>query len=112
MLALLSHQARCARPYMEDRHVLVSHLALLGPGGAPLASSGSDDGVERSLVAVYDGHNGSRMAEAAAGRLHKLLAADTALKLHTGTNSTSTTAHLVGAFSAQAVRWWPAPRSA
>ncbi|MEW5306475.1 MAG: hypothetical protein WDW36_008937 [Sanguina aurantia] len=65
---------------MEDRHTVVASLRLLSPAGLPLL----DDGVQRSLAAVYDGHNGSRAAELAASRLHLLLAADPALRYFTG----------------------------
>lgn len=71
--------ARCARPYMEDRHCIVQCLRPIGSGGQPL-----QDGVQRSLAAIYDGHNGTRAADTAASRLHMLLAADPALRTSTG----------------------------
>ncbi|GLI70999.1 hypothetical protein VaNZ11_016115 [Volvox africanus] len=71
--------ARCARPYMEDRHCIVQCLRPLSSSGQPL-----QDGVQRCLAAIYDGHNGTRAADTAAARLHMLLAADAALRTHTG----------------------------
>ena len=49
-------EAICARPGMEDRH----------------AVSAAPDGV--TIVAVFDGHGGSRVAEAAAGRVVDVVA--------------------------------------
>src|SRR5438552_17013510 len=49
-------EAICARPRMEDRH----------------AVSVAPDGV--TIVAVFDGHGGSRVAEAAAGRVVDVVA--------------------------------------
>ncbi|PNW84319.1 hypothetical protein CHLRE_04g229494v5 [Chlamydomonas reinhardtii] len=72
--------ARCLRPYMEDRHAVVQSLQPLAASGAPLPA----DGVPRCLAAIYDGHNGTRAADTAASRLHMLLAADAALRSHTG----------------------------
>ena len=61
-------QARNQRPYMEDRHSLVQRLRPLSATGGQLAgAAAADDGVERSWAAVFDGHNGSRAAEEAAG---------------------------------------------
>ncbi len=40
--------------------------------------------MQRSLAAIYDGHNGTRAADTAASRLHMLLAADPALRTSTG----------------------------
>ncbi|KXZ41809.1 hypothetical protein GPECTOR_276g723 [Gonium pectorale] len=71
--------ARCARPYMEDRHCIVQSLRPLSSSGAPL-----QDGVQRCLAAIYDGHNGTRAADTAASRLHMMLAAEAALRMHTG----------------------------
>ncbi len=64
---------------MEDRHCIVQCLRPLSASGQPL-----QDGVQRSLAAIYDGHNGTRAADTAASRLHMLLAADAALRTHTG----------------------------
>ncbi|KAL6761608.1 phosphatase 2C-like domain-containing protein, partial [Haematococcus lacustris] len=64
----------------EDRHVMIASWRPLGSNGRPLP----DDGVERSYSAVFDGHNGSRAAEEAAGRLHTLIAAEPALRTATG----------------------------
>ncbi|CAL8468404.1 g7944 [Coccomyxa elongata] len=64
-------QARGARPYMEDRHIIVANYCPTGAGGKP-----DPDGVLRSYAAVFDGHNGSQSAEEAASRLHKVLAAE------------------------------------
>ncbi|GBG00547.1 serine threonine phosphatase [Raphidocelis subcapitata] len=79
--------ARGLRPYMEDRHCVVAAMQLLassdGNGaqaGAPLPS----DGIPRSYAAIFDGHNGAGCAELAAARLHVLLAAHPALRIHTG----------------------------
>ncbi|KAG2486043.1 hypothetical protein HYH03_015250 [Edaphochlamys debaryana] len=71
--------ARCARPYMEDRHCIVQCLRPLSASGQPL-----EDGVPRCLAAIYDGHNGTRAADTAATRLHMLLAGEAALRTHTG----------------------------
>ena len=65
---------------MEDRHAVVQSLQPLAASGAPLPA----DGVPRCLAAIYDGHNGTRAADTAASRLHMLLAADAALRSHTG----------------------------
>lgn len=64
---------------MEDRHCIVNCLRPVGSGGQPVM-----DGVERCLAAIYDGHNGTRAADTAASRLHKLVACDAALRTHTG----------------------------
>ena len=48
---------------MEDRHVIIPSY---NPGG--VAGQALQDGVPRSFVAVYDGHNGQRAAEAASHR--------------------------------------------
>ncbi|GFR41712.1 hypothetical protein Agub_g2462, partial [Astrephomene gubernaculifera] len=74
-----SASARCARPYMEDRHCIVQCLRPLSASGQPL-----QDGVQRCLAAIYDGHNGSRAADTAAARLHMMLAGEAALRSHTG----------------------------
>ena len=64
---------------MEDRHCIVHCLRPMSSSGQPL-----QDGVQRSLAAIYDGHNGTRAADTAATRLHTLLAAEPALRTHTG----------------------------
>ena len=48
---------------MEDRHTLVASYTPVGPSGAPCA-----DGVNRSFVAIYDGHNGFKAAEQCSSR--------------------------------------------
>ncbi|KAK9851327.1 hypothetical protein WJX84_001751 [Apatococcus fuscideae] len=71
-----------AKPTMEDRHVIIPSY---NPGG--VAGQALQDGVPRSFVAVYDGHNGQRAAEAASHRLHLLLAKDPALRRCNGEGS-------------------------
>eukprot|EP00899_Mesostigma_viride_P015641 jgi/Mesvir1/24078/Mv10800-RA.1 len=67
-------QARGARPYMEDRHAIVTNFA---PTHAKAKSEGHTAmGVQRSFFGLYDGHNGPKAADYAASRLHILLAAD------------------------------------
>ncbi|KAK9822523.1 hypothetical protein WJX74_000939 [Apatococcus lobatus] len=68
-----------AKPTMEDRHVIIPSYSPGGTAGQVL-----QDGVPRSFVAVYDGHNGQRAAESASHRLHLLLARDPALRKSTG----------------------------
>ncbi|KAK9914952.1 hypothetical protein WJX75_002812 [Coccomyxa subellipsoidea] len=66
----VSH-ARGARPYMEDRHVIIANYQPTGTQGAH-----DSDGIPRSYAAVFDGHNGSQSAEEACSRMHVLLAAE------------------------------------
>eukprot|EP00803_Ostreobium_quekettii_P006847 evm.model.scf_1978.2 EVM.evm.TU.scf_1978.2 scf_1978:2915-7076(+) len=47
--------------------------------GAPVA-----DGVSRCFVGIYDGHNGVMSADMAAARLHRMLADDPVIRMHTG----------------------------
>lgn len=77
--------AKGRRPYMEDRHTIVSSLLPLSSTHVPL-----QDGVPRSFAAVYDGHNGAMAAEHAAERLHHLLAGEPALRTCTGDGPPST----------------------
>ena len=77
-------QARNQRPYMEDRHTLVSCLRPLTLSGQP---AGGDDGVPRCWAGVFDGHNGARAAEFAAARLHQVFASDPAVRAHGGGGS-------------------------
>lgn len=51
------------RPYMEDRHTLVASYTPTGPSGVPCP-----DGINRSFVAIYDGHNGVKTAEQCSSR--------------------------------------------
>ncbi|KAI8463922.1 MAG: phosphatase 2C-like domain-containing protein [Monoraphidium minutum] len=79
--------ARGLRPYMEDRHCVVASMQLLAAapgGGAQAGPPLPPDGVPRSYAAIFDGHNGAGAAELAAARLHVLLAANPALRTHTG----------------------------
>ena len=48
---------------MEDRHTIVDNLCPTNPQGGKLG-----DSIRRTFVGVYDGHNGSGAAEAAAAR--------------------------------------------
>lgn len=43
-------QAKGLRPYMEDRHIILSHMLPRGSSGAPMP-----DDTPRSFAAVYDG---------------------------------------------------------
>ncbi len=52
-----------AKPTMEDRHVIIPSYDPVGAAGQRL-----QDGVPRNFLAVYDGHNGQRAAEAASHR--------------------------------------------
>lgn len=74
-----SAQAKGMRPYMEDRHTIISSFQ-------PSTSSGHliQDGVFRAYAAVFDGHNGASAAEHAADRLHHVLAAEPAIRTCTG----------------------------
>eukprot|EP00240_Pyramimonas_obovata_P000940 CAMPEP_0118957042 /NCGR_PEP_ID=MMETSP1169-20130426/61893_1 /TAXON_ID=36882 /ORGANISM="Pyramimonas obovata, Strain CCMP722" /LENGTH=601 /DNA_ID=CAMNT_0006905097 /DNA_START=269 /DNA_END=2075 /DNA_ORIENTATION=- len=60
-------QTRGYRPYMEDRHTIVTSF---------LPEATAADGVPRSYFGLFDGHNGARAAEMAAHRLHKILGDD------------------------------------
>lgn len=53
----------------------IPHLQPLTEAGRPL-----QDGRLRSYAAVFDGHNGAEAADIAAGQLHRLLAAEPALR--------------------------------
>jgi serine/threonine protein phosphatase PrpC len=64
--------ARGARPYMEDRHVIVAPF--------PTDDALAGDAQAGTFVGVYDGHNGAFAAEHAASNLHVLLAADPLLR--------------------------------
>eukprot|EP00242_Pyramimonas_sp_CCMP2087_P016246 CAMPEP_0198225132 /NCGR_PEP_ID=MMETSP1445-20131203/99786_1 /TAXON_ID=36898 /ORGANISM="Pyramimonas sp., Strain CCMP2087" /LENGTH=233 /DNA_ID=CAMNT_0043904539 /DNA_START=673 /DNA_END=1371 /DNA_ORIENTATION=- len=66
-LRIGSAQARGSRPYMEDRHTIVTSY---------LPEATAADGVPRSYFGLFDGHNGARAAEMAAYRLHTILATD------------------------------------
>ncbi|KAL4428565.1 hypothetical protein ABPG77_008877 [Micractinium sp. CCAP 211/92] len=74
-----SAQAKGMRPYMEDRHTIVSSFQ-------PRTTTGStvQDGVYRAYAAVFDGHNGASAAEHVADRLHHVLAAEHAMRTCTG----------------------------
>lgn len=74
-------EARGARPYMEDRHVIIASFCPQSSAGQPL-----HDGVHRSYAAIFDGHNGERAAEVAASRLHTRLAQEPALRMYTGSS--------------------------
>uniref|UniRef100_A0A383WM94 PPM-type phosphatase domain-containing protein n=1 Tax=Tetradesmus obliquus TaxID=3088 RepID=A0A383WM94_TETOB len=99
--------ARGHRPYMEDRHTIITALnpataqqaaaALdaaehLAAGGDESAANGREqqhaavthDGVGRCYAAIFDGHNGAGAAETAARKLHLLLASHPALRLYRG----------------------------
>lgn len=98
-------QARGARPYMEDRHCIVTALkpstthqdssallflddcssspqqVLAEQPQQPAIPSSLQDGVERCYAAIFDGHNGAGAAETAGGWLSLLrLMLCTALK--------------------------------
>ncbi|CAD7702016.1 unnamed protein product [Ostreobium quekettii] len=73
-----AHQSRGLRPYMEDRCCLVPNFTPMSRG-APVA-----DGVSRCFVGIYDGHNGVMSADMAAARLHRMLADDPVIRMHTG----------------------------
>lgn len=107
--------ARGARPYMEDRHVVVSpfHVAdaPFGSGGGGGGGGGGAEEAEegegataaapaptaaavatlhqphRDYCAIFDGHSGADAAEHAAARLHGLLARDPALRLCQGSGA-------------------------
>lgn len=64
---------------MEDRYTVIPDFQPLAMGGSRIS-----DGVGRSFAGVYDGHNGSGAAEAAAAQLHLLLARDQSFGIHTG----------------------------
>lgn len=64
---------------MEDRYTVIPDFQPLMPSGGRVS-----DGVGRSFAGVYDGHNGSAAAEAAAAQLHLLLARDPLVGVHTG----------------------------
>ncbi|KAL4434407.1 hypothetical protein ABPG75_000848 [Micractinium tetrahymenae] len=74
-----SAQAKGMRPYMEDRHTIVSSFQ-------PRTSTGQavQDGVYRAYAAVFDGHNGASAADHVADRLHHVLAAEHAMRTCTG----------------------------
>jgi serine/threonine protein phosphatase PrpC len=57
--------AKGARPYMEDRHIIIPEYSL-----------SKEDPIQRSFAGVYDGHNGLLAADYAAECLHNYLAAD------------------------------------
>ncbi|WIA44540.1 hypothetical protein OEZ86_007274 [Tetradesmus obliquus] len=100
--------ARGHRPYMEDRHTIITTLnpataqqaaAALDAAEHPAAVGGDDaaangreqqhaavthDGVGRCYAAIFDGHNGAGAAETAARKLHLLLASHPALRLYRG----------------------------
>ncbi|XP_072289861.1 protein phosphatase 1F [Eucyclogobius newberryi] len=56
-----SHAIRNTRRKMEDKHVIVPHFSLL---------FGLHDGVQRSYLAVFDGHGGADAASFASLQLH------------------------------------------
>jgi serine/threonine protein phosphatase PrpC len=60
--------AQGARPYMEDRHAMVHDFKPKGMDGC--------DGVRRSFMGVYDGHNGEWAAEFASEKMHTFLKDD------------------------------------
>lgn len=89
-------QARGHRPYMEDRHTIITALnpssaaaaaalaaddisaaaavaAANGNNSSESAAAAVHDGVGRSYAAIFDGHNGAGAAETA-GRYESLLA--------------------------------------
>lgn len=63
------------RPYMEDRHVTIPTYQAVNEGNRPV-----EDGVVRTYAAVFDGHNGAQAADIACCQLHRLLAAEPALR--------------------------------
>ena len=60
------------RAYMEDRYSAVTELKPFGLTGC--------DGVRRSFLGVYDGHNGDWAAQFASERMHAFLAPDVLLR--------------------------------
>jgi len=60
------------RAYMEDRYSAVTELKPFGLTGC--------DGVRRSFLGVYDGHNGDWAAQFASERMHTFLAPDVLLQ--------------------------------
>ena len=63
------------RPYMEDRHAVDTHFVIddSETDAQVVAGAGTScDGVQRSYMAVYDGHNGTRAAEYAAEHMHEM----------------------------------------
>lgn len=68
------------RNYMEDMHTLIPDFNLqLGRGGGML-----DDGIQRTYVAVFDGHSGKAAALTAAARLHQYLASNPKMRHKAG----------------------------
>lgn len=69
--------AQGARPYMEDRHAMVHDFKPKGMDGC--------DGVRRSFMGVYDGHNGEWAAEFASEKMHTFLDEDVLKRCSTPT---------------------------